>query len=240
MGRELFDYAFKEYANRWKFKHPSPADFFRTMEDASGVDLDWFWRGWFYSTDHVDIAISDVSTYNLNSYNMDKEMTMQRKWDSQVPQRGISEIRNNDEKSVKQTVMEKNPELRDQYNDRDRYRVTPEMQQRANAYRERLTDKERALLDEGYIYYEVEFTNEGGLVMPIILEITYADGTSEIVRIPAEIWKQRADKVTKVFPRKKELTKIVLDPYLETADTDRSDNYYPSRTQPTRFEMYKR
>ncbi|MGH1335430.1 MAG: M1 family metallopeptidase [Aureispira sp.] len=240
MGRELFDYAFKEYANRWKFKHPSPSDFFRTMEDASGVDLDWFWRGWFYSTDHVDIAISNVSTYSLNSYNLDKEMTMQKKWDSKEPQRNISEIRNNDEKAVKQTVMEKNPELRDKYNDRDQYRVTPQMKKRAEEYRSRMSEKERALLDEGYTYYEIEFTNEGGLVMPIILEMTYADGSSEIVRIPAEIWRQRADKVTKVFPRKKELTNIVLDPYLETADTDRSDNYYPSRTQPTRFELYQR
>ncbi|PTB87087.1 aminopeptidase, partial [Pseudidiomarina aestuarii] len=57
MGRELFDYAFKEYARRWMFKRPTPADFFRTMEEASGVDLDWFWRGWFYSTDHVDISL---------------------------------------------------------------------------------------------------------------------------------------------------------------------------------------
>jgi hypothetical protein len=239
MGRELFDYAFKEYANRWKFKHPSPADFFRTMEDASGVDLDWFWRGWFYSTDHVDIAISNVSSYTLNSYNLEQEMVLQKKWDSQEPQRGISEIRNNDEKAVKETVMEKYPELRDRYNDRKPYRVTPEMKKRAEAFRSRMSKEELALMDEGYNYYEIEFTNEGGLIMPIILEMTYADGSTELIRIPVEIWKQRADKVTKVFPRKKELTKIVLDPYLETADTDRSDNYYPSRSQPTRFELYR-
>lgn len=240
MGRELFDYAFKEYANRWKFKHPSPADFFRTMEDASGVDLDWFWRGWFYSTDHVDIAISNVSTHKLNSYNLDKEVTAQKKWDSQTPQQSISDIRNNKEKAVKQTLMEKHPELRDKYNDRDRYRITPKMRKRAEALRKKMSKKERALLDEDYIYYEIEFTNKGGLIMPIILEMTYADETSEIIRIPAEIWRQRADKVTKVFPCKKELTKIVLDPYLETADTDRSNNYYPSQKQPTRFEMFQR
>ena len=66
MGRELFDYAFKEYARRWAFKHPEPADFFRTMEDASGEDLDWFWRGWFYGTDACDISLDTVKYYKAN------------------------------------------------------------------------------------------------------------------------------------------------------------------------------
>ena len=238
MGRELFDHAFKEYANRWKFKHPSPADFFRTMEDASGVDLDWFWRGWFYSTDHVDISIDDVKWYRLNSHNPQKEVMIQKKWDAKGP-RGISDIRNNEQKAVKQTVMEKNPELRDKYNDRDKYRISERQEKLGEFYLKGLDKEAKGILDGEYNYYEVHFTNKGGLVMPIILELKYEDGSSEVVYIPAEIWRQRADKVSKVFVSKKELAEIIMDPYLETADTDRSNNYFPSRREPTSFEMYQ-
>lgn len=239
MGRELFDHAFKEYANRWKFKHPSPADFFRTMEDASGVDLDWFWRGWFYTTDHVDISIDGVKWFQLNSHDTEKEIMVQKKWDAKAP-RGISEIRNNDQKAVKETLMEKYPELRDKYNDRDKYRVSERDKKLNEQYIAGLSKEEKELIDGAYNYYEVAFSNVGGLVMPIILEMKYTDGTSEVIHIPAEIWKQRADKVSKVFVSKKELEEIILDPYLETADTDRNNNYYPARRQPTRFELYQR
>lgn len=239
MGRELFDHAFKEYANRWKFKHPSPADFFRTMEDASGVDLDWFWRGWFYSVDHVDIALTSVNAYQLNTFDTQKEISFRKKRDAKTPS-NISDIRNNKEKAVKETLMERVPELRDRYNDRDAYRVNPRTQQMNNNKLEGLSARERAFLQEGYTYYELTFDNIGGLVMPIILEMQYADGSKEIVRIPAEIWKSRAKQVTKIFPRKKELIGVVLDPYSETADTDRSNNYYPPQTEPTRFELYTR
>ena len=125
MGRELFDHAFKVYANRWKFKHPTPADFFRTMEDASGVDLDWFWRGWFYSTDHVDIALKDVSWYKVNSHDTEKELMEKQKWDSKKPQ-AISDIRNKE--SIKKTLMEKYPELQDKYNKREPYKATERAQ----------------------------------------------------------------------------------------------------------------
>lgn len=239
MGRELFDHAFKEYSNRWKFKHPSPADFFRTMEDASGVDLDWFWRGWFYTTDHVDISIDNVKWYQLNSHDSKKEIMVQKEWDKKAP-RSITEIRNNDQKAVKETLMEKHPELRDKYNDRDKYRVSDYDKKANEKYIKSLSKEEKELIDGAYNYYEVAFSNVGGLVMPIILEMKYTDGTSEVIYIPAEIWRQRADKVSKVFVSKKELQEIVLDPYLETADTDRNNNYYPARKQPSRFELYKR
>ncbi|BDS14431.1 M1 family metallopeptidase [Aureispira anguillae] len=238
MGRELFDHAFKEYSNRWKFKHPSPADFFRTMEDASGVDLDWFWRGWFYTTDHVDISIDAVKWYQLNSHDPQKEVMIQKKWDAKAP-RGISNIRNNEDKAVKQTLMEKHPELRDKYNDRDKYRITDRQKQLSEFYLKGLSKEEKELLDGAYNYYEVKFNNKGGLVMPIILELKYVDGSSDVHYIPAEIWKQRADQVSKVFVSQKELKEIVLDPYLETADTDRSNNYFPARSQPTHFELYQ-
>ena len=157
MGRELFDHAFKEYSNRWKFKHPSPADFFRTMEDASGVDLDWFWRGWFYTTDHVDISIDNVKHYQLNSHDTDKEIMVQKKWDAQSP-RGISEIRNNDQKAVKETLMEKHPELRDKYNDRDKYRVSDRDKKMNETYIKSLSKEEKELIDGAYNYYEVSFS----------------------------------------------------------------------------------
>lgn len=236
MGRELFDYAFKEYANRWKFKHPTPADFFRTMEDASGVDLDWFWRGWFYGTDHVDIALEDIQWYHLNSYDPEKEMAMQKEWDENNPGE-ISRMRN--DKSVEQTVMEKFPELRDKYNDRDPYRVTPEMKQQAAVIMDKLTDKEKELIKKNYNYYEINFKNEGGLVMPIIIEFVYEDGSSEVKEIPVEIWRYNSEKVSKVFFTEKKVKEFILDPYRQTADVDRSNNYFPARNKPTRFEMYR-
>ncbi len=237
MGRELFDHAFKEYANRWKFKHPTPADFFRTMEDASGVDLDWFWRGWFYSTDNVDIALDNVKWYRMNSRNGEAEMALQKKWDANNHD-NISSIRNNKEKAVKQTVMEKYPELRDQYNDRDKYRVTEQQKKADEAYLGALNPAEKEYLDKAYNYYEMEFSNIGGLVMPIIVELKYTDGTSEVRYIPAEIWRFNAAKVSKVFVTEKEIKEVVLDPYSETADTDRDNNYFPARNEPSRFEMY--
>ncbi|MBL4648201.1 MAG: M1 family peptidase, partial [Aureispira sp.] len=154
--------------------------------------------------------------------------------------RSISEIRNNDQKAVKETVMEKNPELRDKYNNRDKYRVSDADKKANEEYVASLSKEEKELMDGAYNYYEVAFSNVGGLVMPIILEMKYTDGTSGVIYIPAEIWRQHADKVSKVFVSKKELQEIVLDPYLETADTDRSNNYYPTRKEPTRFELYKR
>lgn len=236
MGRELFDFAFKEYSKRWMFKHPTPADFFRTMEDASAVDLDWFWRGWFYTVDHVDIALKNVQWFRMNTADPEKEMAMQKELDANDNEY-ISEIRNRE--SVEETVMEKNPELRDEYNDRDKYRVTNQDRAVAQSYLSSLTEEERAIMEEGYNYYELQFENEGGLVMPIILEFQFTDGTKEVQRIPAEIWRYNNKKVSKVFFFKKEVKEIVLDPFLETADTDRSDNYYPPRTEPTRFQLFK-
>ncbi len=238
MGRELFDHAFKEYANRWKFKHPTPADFFRTMEDASGVDLDWFWRGWFYTTDHVDISLNNVKWYRINSHDASKEVMIQKKWDANDYD-DISSIRNNKNKAVKQTMMEKYPELKDKYNDRDKYKITENQVVENEKYIASLSEDEKALLAKEYNYYEMEFSNIGGLVMPIILELKYTDGTSETHYIPAEIWRKNAAKVSKVFVSQKELKEVVLDPYKETADTDRNNNYFPARSEPSRFELYK-
>ena len=235
MGREAFDHAFKEYSNRWMFKHPSPSDFFRTMEDASGMDLDWFWRGWFYTTDNVDIAIKDVKWYNLKG-NPDEESKIAKK--QRAEKQYITEIRNKTE--VKETVTERDPSTNDFYNSYDRLNVLNLDRKEYEKYYNSLDDEEKALLKKGYNFYEIKFENIGGLVMPLIVEFEYVDGTKEVRRIPAEIWKMLPHKeVTKVFVTEKEVKQITLDPYLETADTDIGNNSFPARQALNRFEMYQ-
>jgi cell surface protein SprA len=154
MGRELFDHAFKEYSNRWKFKHPTPGDFFRSMEDASGVDLDWFWRGWFYGIDHVDIALDEIKWYRVNSMDPEKEMSLQKVWDSKEPEY-ISENRNKE--SIKETLMEKNPALKDVYNDRDKYRVTEEEKTKYKNAVSKLSEIDKEIIKKEYNYYEIKY-----------------------------------------------------------------------------------
>ena len=236
MGRELFDYAFKEYSRRWAFKHPSPADFFRTMEDASGVDLDWFWRGWFYSTDHVDIALDEVKWYQIDTQNPEVEAAFDRGVAAREPA-DIALIR--DEEFIPTSYIEADPTLNDFYTTTDPFMV---LELDKVEYEERLaylSDEEKALLASGKNYYEITFRNEGGLVMPLILQFEYEDGTQEIRRIPAEIWKMSEPTVTKVFMTEQPAAQITLDPMLETADVDMDDNYWPPRPQPTRFELFK-
>lgn len=236
LGRELFDYAFKKYANRWMFKHPSPADLFRTMEDATAVDLDWFWRGWFYTTDHVDIAIDEVKWFRLDSKNPDTENALTRRQQEKTPRR-IGSIRN--EKTIAQTQDEIDPALRDFYTEYDPLKVSVLDQEDYQRYLNSLTDEERALLESGHNYYELTFKNVGGLVMPLILKFEFTDGSTEEQKIPAEIWRLNQDKVSKVFVFEKELQRIELDPYLETADTDRSNNYFPPQQEMSRFELFR-
>ena len=236
MGRDLFDYAFKEYSRRWAFKHPSPADFFRTMEDASGVDLDWFWRGWFYSTDHVDIALDEVKWYQIDTQNPEVEAAFDRGAAAREPA-DIALIR--DEEFIPTSYIEADPTLNDFYTTTDPFLV---LELDKVEYEERLaylSDEEKALLASGKNYYEITFRNEGGLVMPLILQFEYEDGTQEIRRIPAEIWKMSEPTVTKVFMTEQPAAQITLDPMLETADVDMDDNYWPPRPQPTRFELFK-
>ncbi len=236
MGREQFDYAFKTYANRWKFKHPAPADLFRTMEDASAIDLDWFWRGWFYTVDHVDIALTSVKPFRINTRNPVTENGMMRKEQSEAP-RNISSIRNEE---ITQTYDEIDTTLRDYYTEYDPLNSTILDEEEYAKYLEGLSEQERATLAADKYYYELTFELIGGLVMPIVLEFTFADGTTQIERIPAEIWRMGTDEVSKVFPFEKEVSAVVLDPFLETADTDTSNNYYPSRANVNRFDLYQR
>jgi hypothetical protein len=235
MGRELFDIAFKEYSTRWMFKHPTPADFFRTMEDASGVDLDWFWRGWFYTTDHVDIALDEVNWFKINSKNPTTEKKIKKETQDDAP-KFIGDIRN----EKMETYADRDPSIKDFYTEYNPLEVTILDEKKYEKYIESLSDDEKKLLNSGYNYYAINFKSVGGLVMPVIVEFKFADGTNDIVRIPAEIWAKNHAEVSKVFFYKKEVVEVILDPFLETADTDRNNNYWPARQQPSRFDLYKR
>lgn len=236
MGRELFDFAFKEYSQRWMFKHPTPADFFRTMEDASGTDLDWFWRGWFYTTDHVDIGIKDVKWMQLSTGNPEIEKPLAEKRDAEKP-KYITDVVN--ETAIPEMMVDKDKSLRDFYNEYNPYKVDALDKKAYESYYKSLSDKEKEYLKQQKHFYEITFENIGGLVMPIVVQFEYVDGSSEIRRIPVEIWKINSEEVTKVFVTDKEVKQITLDPYIEMADVDTENNYFPPKVQPTRFELYK-
>ena len=236
MGRELFDYAFKQYSRRWAFKHPTPADFFRTMEDASAVDLDWFWRGWFFGIDPVDIAISDVRYYTLNTKSPEV-VSQDAKAAREKEQFDIGRERNRQE-GIKFAV-EQDTSLQDFYNKWDRFAVTPANRQAFTEFYNSLTPEEKALYDTKTHFYEVDFANVGGLVMPLILEWTYTDGSKEVERISAYIWRKNESKITKVFAKPKEVKSLRLDPYRETGDIEEENNAWPTQYTPSKFELFK-
>ena len=244
MGRGLFDYSFKEYARRWAFKHPEPADLFRTMEDASGEDLDWFWRGWFYGIDACDISLDTVKYFkpDFSAVSTVKDTAMNRKLQRPLVNsfEDISKIRNKEDKKVT-FQTDADTSLRDFYwrytrgleaYDTSSYSVNttvgnPPLDEETKA---KLADKH---------FYELKFSNKGGLVMPVILEWTYTDGTKEIERIPAQVWRKNEKGFTKVFLKNKEVKSVVLDPMRETADIDESNNKWPSVPQPSKFTVFK-
>ena len=236
MGRELFDHAFKTYCERWKFKHPTPADFFRTMEDASAVDLDWFWRGWFFSTDHVDIALTDVKLFQLNTQNPEVEKAFLKE---QNDNRDIHIGETRNATSIDETINEKDPLIDDFYGKRDIYKVDALDIKEYNQLKSRMSKEQMALLNSGYFFYELTFENRGGLVMPLIIKVNYGDESSEVIRIPAEVWRSKEEIITKVFILEKEVVSFQLDPYLETADTDLYNNSWPRRAQPSRFDLFE-
>ncbi|MCB0400524.1 MAG: M1 family metallopeptidase [Flavobacteriales bacterium] len=236
MGRELFDYAFKTYSNRWKFKHPTPADFFRTMEDASGVDLDWFWRGWFFTTDHVDLAIKNVEWFKIDTKDPKVEKAIAKELEA-AEDVHIGITRNKTD--IKQTYSEYDPSTLDFYNKYDPFEATLVDEEDYKNYLAKLDEKDIALLNSDYNYYNVEFENIGGLVMPLVLNFKFTDGTSEEIRIPAEIWRKNHENVTKVFFFKKEVESIEMDPWLETADTEMYNNNWPRKAQLSKFQLYK-
>ncbi|WND02849.1 M1 family metallopeptidase [Temperatibacter marinus] len=241
MGRELFDHAFREYSNRWKFKRPTPADFFRTMEDASGVDLDWFWRGWFFTTDHVDVAINDVREYRISTQNPEVEFDFKRKeWNAQRPE-PVQQSRNRQD--VGKLYIQDKPELLDFYNKNDQFLVTNKDRNKYNSFLEKLKGRdkatyERALKENPYIYF-VDFANKGGIPSPLPVTFHYVDGTTSEMMIPAEIWRYDSDKVSKMFIFNKALAKVTLDDKHQTADVDYKNNSFPQAISKSRLELYK-
>ena len=244
LGRELFDQAFREYSVRWKFKRPTPYDFFRTMEEASGVDLDWFWRGWFYSTDHVDIALNNIHLASLDTLDPQINLAKDRVDFENEPL--ILHDQRNEAAKIETRVTER-PELLDIYNEYDEFTPSDREMRDSKEILEDLYDKndsdpewkKKALVDaiekdEGY--YIFEFSNKGGLVMPIPLEITYEDGTKELIRIPVEIWRKNSKKTKWLKRSKLKITQAVIDPYWEIGDTQIENNYYPTRLIPARLK----
>jgi hypothetical protein len=234
LGRELFDFAFKEYAERWKFKRPTPADFFRTMEDASGTDLDWFWRGWFYTTDAVDISVDGITEYTVSS----KDPEIEKAWARARKQEEPISITDQRNKGMQRRV-DRFPELKDFYNENDDFTVTNKDRNKFNETMAGLEDWEKALLKEGKHLYLVDFSNKGGLVMPLIVEITTKSGKKYIERIPAEVWRYSPKKITKLFVTDEPIVGLVQDPYWETADIDVSNNAWPAKPVPSRLELFK-
>ena len=225
MGPELFDHAFKTYANRWKFKHPTPADFFRTMEDASAMDLDWFWRGWFYTTGNNDIGIKEVKKYHLTDKPTKQAIKIYERY-------GITK---DDIPPALFLISEDSEEF------------TPDLKNNKAEDFSHLTDfidqnfssEEKATMEAPKYFYELKFEKPGDLVMPIIVEFEYEDGTKERKQYPAQIWRKNDAEVTKVFPATKAIKKITIDPDEETADVDLSNNSWP-KTNENKFEKFKK
>jgi hypothetical protein len=235
LGRELFDFAFREYAQRWKFKRPTPSDFFRTMEDASGTDLDWFWRGWFYTTDSVDVSVDGISEYGVNSKNPETEKAWKKAQKDLEPV-SLTDQRN---KGTLARRVDAHPELRDFYNEHDDFTVTNKDRNKYNETVDGLDPWEKELLAQGKHLYLVDFSNVGGLVTPLVLEIELKSGKKYIERIPAEVWRYSSKKITKLIVTDEPMVGLVQDPYWETADTDISNNAWPRKIMPSRVELFK-
>jgi hypothetical protein len=239
MGRELFDFAFKQYCTRWAFKHPEPADFFRSMEDASAVDLDWFWRSWFYDTEPVDISVDTVKAWSITKgqkvkVEMDTVYTMTKQYPDKFP--FITQVRNRE--SGLKALVDIDTTLRDFYY---HYKPNPPfIKEVKNKYEglEEMPAEDFGKYEGKYIY-EIKFTNKGGSVMPIILQFNYTDGSSEIERINAYIWRKNEKEVTKTFMRSKKVASIILDPYRETGDIDEKNNLWNIKAEPGKFELFK-
>jgi hypothetical protein len=223
MGRELFDYAFKMYANRWKFKHPTPEDFFRTMEDASAVDLDWFFRGWFYSTDFVDIGVNEVKQYYVT-----ETPTVALK-DAKVKKGRFGQEKGPFVYLIASDNAELNPVSKKPFK-------TEEVSSLSEYVNQKLTAEERATLKNPKYFYEVEFNKPGGMPMPIIVQITYEDGTMDNYKYPAQIWRKNNETAKKVYATEKAIKQIQIDPKLETADIDVTNNTWPKVEAKSKFD----
>jgi len=223
MGPELFDKAFKEYSVRWAFKHPKAADFFRTMEDASAVDLDWFWRGWYFGTDHVDVTLEDVKWYKVKGTTVDPEKKSVKVTQGDLSVNSAQRGANTDFSRGPQEITVLN---------------TPETNYRD--FKNRVDDNAIRGQMQGKHLYEITLRNSGGLITPLVIEWTYKDGTKEVERIPAEIWRMNETEVKKVFLKEKEVVNIAIDPNQETGDANTRDNVFPMKPTESKFDRLKK
>jgi len=226
MGKELFDYAFKEYANRWKFKHPTPEDFFRTMEDASAMDLDWFWRGWFYTTDYTDIGVKEVKKYVVTS----KPNENGKKLAQRYAAYGY------DESDLVYFVAEGEEGYEEA---KAENKSMADISTVKEFVMDNFTEEERQELKTPKYFYQMTYDKPGGLVMPLIVEYTYTDGTKKREKFPAQIWRLNDSQVTRTVASEKEIVSIQVDPDLETADVDTSNNSWPREIKQSEFEQFK-
>ena len=236
LGRELFDHAFKTYAQRWMFKRPTPADFFRTMEDASGVDLDWFWRGWFYGTDRVDVAIDQVQWLQLDSRDPAVENPKAKAEKDALPTT-LTRERN----AALPKRIDRFPELKDFYDSFDKASVLPSEKKKYEGLLKELNADhiDPALLKLARNFYLIEFSNVGGLLTPLILKLDYTDGSTEEIKLPAEIWRFNTEKATKLIVTKQELKAVTFDPRQELVDCDLENNFWPRRAVKTKFQLFR-
>ena len=248
MGRDLFDYSFREYARRWAFKHPTPADLFRTIEDASAIDLDWFWRGWFYGTEACDISLDTVKWAKLSSDPVPARISSSNTYTVPVAKpflnsfEDISKIRNKEDKKI-QFAVDADTSLRDFYWRYSRgiakIDETPHSITTLAAIPDTLTNEQKTKIAGNKNMYELTFSNKGGLVMPIIIEWTFKDGSKEVDKIDAQVWRKNENKVVKTFMKDKEVASIKLDPMRETADVDEKNNGWNVDATPSQFQLYK-
>ncbi|PWK21007.1 M1 family metallopeptidase [Xanthomarina spongicola] len=220
IGPELFDQAFKEYANRWKYKHPNPADLFRTLEDATATDLDWFFRGWFFTTDKVDMELSNVKWFKV--YEDDLNIEDQHK-------KTTFKIEGESAETIA-TDFSGGPEI---------ITMTPTSENSYGGFLSRLDESEVRKQLSGKNIYELTIKNIGGLVMPLTIEWVYIDGTKEIDKLPAEVWRLNEYEISKTFLKTKEVKQINLDPNFEFADTDTKNNSFPKVETPSDFDAFK-
>jgi hypothetical protein len=220
MGPELFDKAFKEYAQRWAFKHPGPADFFRTMEDASSVDLDWFWRGWFYTTDYVDVTLNAVKWFTVKKTTTDPEKkNVFVKQNNLTSKSGTSNLDFSDGPTEIDVLKTRDSDYRE--------------------FLSRIDEGELLSNLENKNLYELTFKNTGGLISPIIIEWTFKDGSKEVEKLPAEIWRKNEVEFKKVLIKEKEVIHVVIDPNEETADVNIGDNVFPRKATTNKFDQFK-
>ncbi|MBL7471692.1 M1 family metallopeptidase [Robertkochia sediminum] len=226
MGKELFDHAFKTYAQRWMFKHPTPEDFFRTMEDASAVDLDWFWRGWFYSTEVVDMGVKNISKLVVTS-------TPTQKIKEAIEQRGYSL---SDLPPMVYMVDENSEEYANEVakqSEAERFKTLTEYMI------DNFDAEARANMEIPKYFYEITFNKPGGIPMPLIVEYNYKDGSKDLMKYPVQIWRKNDQEVKVVLPSNKEIASVVVDPKEETADINTENNQWPRKEADTEFDKFK-